>query len=118
MWYIAICATDELFVCKYIKGGLLLLQPNTGSKSSAPNDLHQPSLADLELTSADRQGRGESGTPDTVPQKQSIEAQSIPYELSSTLEHIVGQLDIITQVSVTVFSLYYNTPAHTDKAFL
>ena len=61
--------------------------------------VHQPSLEDLALTSGDRARRGDTGTPDeSAPTRQPIEPQQIPYEISSTLEHIVGQLDIITQV--------------------
>lgn len=96
---------------KYVCLTLLYLfpfQPCNGSKlangipakSGMTNGVeHQASLNDLDLTSADRSRRGESGTPDlAVPMSQPIEAQNVPFELSSTLEHIVGQLDIITQV--------------------
>ena len=73
---------------------------NTRYSSKLTNGVpNQPSLEDLELTSGDRARRGETGTPDqSAPMSQQIEAQQIPHELSATLEHIVGQLDIITQV--------------------
>ena len=35
------------------------------------------------------------GTPSTTP----LERRDIPAQLSETLEHIVGQLDVITQVT-------------------
>ncbi|KAF6017506.1 POC1A [Bugula neritina] len=73
--------------------------PRVQSASRLVNGVpNQPSLSDLELTSADRARRGETGTPDlSPPLKQPTEPQNIPYQLTATLEHIVGQLDIITQ---------------------
>ena len=79
---------------------------NTRYSSKLTNGVpNQPSLEDLELTSGDRARRGETGTPDqSAPMSQQIEAQQIPHELSATLEHIVGQLDIITQVKCWLLS--------------
>ena len=68
-------------------------------------------LEDLSVTSGDRavhfskNGTAQSmasqgfSTTQSVPTTQTLEAKSMPQELNSTLEHIVGQLDILTQVS-------------------
>lgn len=45
---------------------------------------------------------GGHGEPATQP----LEAKSIPPELASTLEHIVGQLDILTQVRYSNGCMY------------
>ena len=60
-------------------------------------------LEELGMTSADHQRRfntsGESAHGlHTAPTTQPLEAKSIPPEMSNTLEQIVGQLDILTQV--------------------
>jgi len=37
---------------------------------------------------------------------QQLEQKSVPADVANTLEHIVGQLDILTQVLTTALSLY------------
>ena len=63
-------------------------------------------LEDLSLTSGDQASRlgsmlenGTSSSSFARSATQPLEAKSIPPQLSNTLEHIVGQLDILTQVS-------------------
>ena len=60
-------------------------------------------LQDLSLTSGDQALRSQIGHAHSIPHStasttQPLEAKTIPAELSATLEQIVGQLDILTQV--------------------
>ena len=72
---------------------------------------------EIGLNLPDRQGQGSrhpheearagvtNGFHHTQPKvyTQPLEEKSIPPELEKTLEHIVGQLDILTQVTIFVF---------------
>lgn len=63
-------------------------------------------LQDLRLTSADHAARERESARHTGSSTQQLEAKSIPPELSNTLEHIVGQLDVLTQVTSYSCPLY------------
>ena len=74
-------------------------------------------LHEFELTSGDQAIRSHNSSSsinqnsttqqqsDTLPSTQPLETKTFPAELGNTLEHIVGQLDILTQVSINVKSL-------------
>ena len=49
------------------------------------------------------------GTPSTTP----LERRDIPAQLSETLEHIVGQLDVITQVMTNTTHFCVRKPYRT-----
>ena len=65
-------------------------------------------LNDLDLTSADRATRSQNSSfntatsqPSTTSATQPLVAKSVGPALANTLEHIVGQLDILTQVTAS-----------------
>ena len=59
-------------------------------------------LQDLHLTSGDQEARVKGNESQTSSQPESLtqplETKTFPAELANHLEHIVGQLDILTQV--------------------
>ena len=68
---------------------------------------------EFEMTSADQevrnlQSQGSKEQPRSTTQQ--LEARSMPPQLANTLEHIVGQLDILTQVFsyFTIFLMALN----------
>jgi hypothetical protein len=66
-------------------------------------------LADFDLTSGDQAARSQNSSLRSSSQQshhsrfetttQPLEAKTLPPDVANTLEHIVGQLDILTQVS-------------------
>ena len=81
-----------------LKSFFLIFQVNGASSGTC-------GLEDLSLTSGDHESRSHhqhssaNHSLNAAPTTQQLEAKTIAPGLANTLEHIVGQLDIITQVS-------------------